>query len=431
MRPLPEVPDLVVVHISDIHFKSSAGRVQDRNKDLRHELLLDLRRQRTHLRKFDAIVVTGDLAFAGKAAEFEIASKWLDVLREQLNIAEKNILVTPGNHDVDRDKVVASTGILGLHARIRACHGDALQSTFANVMSAEEGHQLFEAIALQYGCAVHRDQPFWERDFPLRDGAVLRIRGMTSICVSGWNDDTGANKMILGEIQYALTREPGVEYLTLAHHPPSWLLDQDGAEHYLNTRARIQLYGHKHEHWIEPAGQGIRVVAGAVHPERTESNWIPRYNVLVLNLEKHDNARFLEVIVYPRRWSTEQTCFIGDCDASHLPIRLYRFRIDDSPPSVASPRTDRVALEADEKRRLGYRLAMLAKDLQIRLAQRLELIGCDDLQTDASDFADALLRIAEERQRLGELFDLVEKYHGEINQRENPFAGLVKEEDKR
>ena len=435
-RPLPEPPDLVLVHISDIHFKSSAGTVQDRNKDLRNELQLDLRRQRTHVRKFDVIIVTGDIAFSGKRPEFEIASKWLDVLREQLDMREENILVIPGNHDVDRDTIASSKEILDLHAKLRGCDDNALQSAFADVMSKEEGQRLFDAIAefnafaRQYGCAVHREEPFWERDFSLHDGFRLRIRGMTSTCISGLGDDDRAKRMILGEIQCALRQESGVEYLTMAHHPPSWLLDQDNVQRYLNARAHIQLYGHKHEQWIEPAGKGVRVVAGAVHPERSESKWIPRYNVITLSVRKQDDARFLEVIVYPRRWSNEETCFIPDCDSRLLPIRSYSFKIEDSAPSEASSAPDRAVPSADEKLRLRYRLEMLAKDLQIRLAQQLNLQGPNDLQADAPEFADTLVRIADEQQRLEDLFDLVEKYRGEVNQRENPFRKPHKEDEK-
>jgi len=435
-RPLPEPPDLVLVHISDIHFKASAGGVQDRNKDLRNQLLNDLRRQRTHLRKYDAIVVTGDIAFAGKRDEFNIASKWLDVLREHLDMSEENILVIPGNHDVDRDAIVASTEISELHARIRACSDNELQATFGDVMSKEEGHQLFHAIAefnvfaRQYGCVVHRDQPFWERDFSLSDGLILRIRGMTSTCISGPSDDDRADKLMLGEIQCTLQQEPGVEYLTMAHHPPSWLLDQDTVQRYLNARARIQLYGHKHEQWIEPAGNGIRVVAGAVHPERSESNWIPRYNVITLSMQMKGNVHSMEVVVYPRRWSHEETCFIPDCDSNSLPFRYKSFAIPYSAPSSVSSATEREVRAAGAKRRLQYRLEMLAKNLQIRLAQKLGLLGQNGLQPEASEFVAILIKLAGEQQRLGGLFDLVEEYRGEGNQQENPFRELFKEDIK-
>lgn len=391
-------------------------------------MLLDLRRQRTHLRKFDAIVVTGDIAYAGKRAEFEIASKWLDALREQLDTREENILVTPGNHDVDRDTVSASTQILELHAKLRGCTNTTLQSIFSNMMSNDEGHLLFDAItefnsfARRYGCVVHRDEPFWERNFKLSERVILRIRGMTSICVSGVHDDDRANRMILGEIQCALQQESGVEYLTMAHHPPSWLLDQDDAQRYLNARARIQLYGHKHEQWIEPAGRGVRVVAGAVHPERTESNWIPRYNVLTLSVRRENNTRFLEVRVYPRRWSNEETCFIADCGSNLLPIRSYSFRLDEFPMVSEAPAGGDVTITVnEEKLRLRYRLEMLSKDLQIRIAEQLDLRSPNHLQIDAPEFAELLIRTVEEQERLDKLFDLVEEYHGVVNQRENPF----------
>jgi len=142
--------------------------------------------------------------------------------------------------------------------------------------------------------------------------------------------------MALGDLQCTLQREDGVEYLTMAHHPPSWLLDHDDVTRYLNTRARVQLYGHKHEQWIEPLGYGVRVIAGAVHPERTESKWVPRYNVLTLTLRNEGRHRLLDVIVYPRRWSEEETCFIPDCNKEMLPVRSFTFTLDSVIPPTAA-----------------------------------------------------------------------------------------------
>ncbi len=332
-NPLSQAPDIVLVHLSDIHFRVSHQGIRDRDKDLRNEILIDLRRQRTHLHRYDAILVTGDIAFAGRQEEFDIARKWLSLLCEHLGVAMENVLVTPGNHDVDRT-VADGTEISLVRAHIRASEGDVLQEALAAAVT-DPGSRLLDPIAefnnfaRPLACDVLPTRPFWERRFPLSDGSILCVRGMASTWVSGTGDHVETHRMVLGEIQYALEREAGVEYLTMAHHPPAWLLDHDPACRYLNTRARVQLYGHKHEQWIEDLGYGVRVVAGAVHPDRKEIKWVPRYNVLTLTFRQEDaRRRLLDVIVYPRRWSEEETCFIPDCNHAMLPVRCFTFTLD-------------------------------------------------------------------------------------------------------
>ncbi len=427
-RPLRQVPDVVLVHLSDIHFKATDEGIDDRNKDLRNEVLLDLRRQRTHLHRYHLLVVTGDIAYSGKRDEFLIAAKWLDVLREQLGVPAGNVLVTPGNHDVDR-AVADSAEVAPLRSEIRACNGEDLQATFSRMISHNSIHLLksiqeFNVFAEGLGCAVQRDRLCWTRNVILSDGSTLRIRGLTSTILSGSEDNDREMRMVLGELQCALEREHGVEYLTLAHHPPSWLLDHDAATRLLNSRARVQLYGHKHEQWIEPSGIGVRVVAGAVHPERKESKWVPRYNVLTLTARRTEDGRYLDVIVYARRWSEEETCFIPDCDSKLLPVRLFSFRLDNWQPAGDGTQVPvesdvpRLGLTQDEFRDLRYRLAMLPVEIQVRVAERLDLLGRGGLARDSVPFDRKLLEVATEKMQ--QLVTLVDLYHGELNRSAGP-----------
>ncbi|MEZ0199932.1 metallophosphoesterase, partial [Pseudomonas qingdaonensis] len=67
-----------ILHFSDIHFrKTEIGTTQDPNFHLRSELFHDVVDQSQKLGAPDAIIITGDIAFAGDPAEFEFATQWL------------------------------------------------------------------------------------------------------------------------------------------------------------------------------------------------------------------------------------------------------------------------------------------------------------------------------------------------------------------
>ncbi len=144
LTPLKHVPDIVLIHLSDIHFRSSQQGVPDRNKDLRNEIRIDLSRQMTHLHRYDCILVTGDIAFAGRQDEFETARKWIESLCEDLKVDIGSVLVTPGNHDVDRN-VAGRDEILDIRSKIRAKQGEELQEILTRHI-AEPNDRLFESI---------------------------------------------------------------------------------------------------------------------------------------------------------------------------------------------------------------------------------------------------------------------------------------------
>lgn len=69
------------VHLSDIHFGQEKGGELETHNDVKERLLVDAANQVKSLNlSIDGIIVTGDVAFAGKAAEFKEAGQWLDRL---------------------------------------------------------------------------------------------------------------------------------------------------------------------------------------------------------------------------------------------------------------------------------------------------------------------------------------------------------------
>lgn len=95
---------LLILHFSDIHFrKSEISTAQDPNFHLRSELVRDVVRQSKLLGTPDAIIISGDIAFAGDQDEFEFATEWLRTLCDACGSSMQSVFVVPGNHDVVRE----------------------------------------------------------------------------------------------------------------------------------------------------------------------------------------------------------------------------------------------------------------------------------------------------------------------------------------
>jgi predicted MPP superfamily phosphohydrolase len=96
-----------ILHLSDAHF--SEGSAWDSDPLLR-EAIDYIRREVAAGLTPDLVAFTGDLAYAGKEAEYKLARDWLDRLWAVLpqDLPRDRLLIVPGNHDVDRNLVTRS-----------------------------------------------------------------------------------------------------------------------------------------------------------------------------------------------------------------------------------------------------------------------------------------------------------------------------------
>src|ERR1019366_2935871 len=143
-------------------------------------------------------------------------SGWIEKIRDFVNCPPSGVMMTPGNHDVDRDAIVAE--IEALHESIR--EASSLQerdSIIAAILrDAVQGPQLMASIsayndlARAYDCQVSPEEPFWERDFPLGNRGILKIRGVTSTLISGPKDHSITHKVVYGGAQRTLMRSDNV-----------------------------------------------------------------------------------------------------------------------------------------------------------------------------------------------------------------------------
>ena len=99
------------VHLSDIHFgqEKKGGKVVART-DVRDRLVDDVAAFFTDRRKrggppATGVIVTGDIAYAGKKPQYDAAGAWLDRVAMAAGCPNTSVRVVPGNHDVDLEQI--------------------------------------------------------------------------------------------------------------------------------------------------------------------------------------------------------------------------------------------------------------------------------------------------------------------------------------
>lgn len=327
------------LHISDIHFHKNSGDAYDPDNDLRSQVEIDCKRLERELGSFSGIFITGDIAFSAEADQYVKAKEWITRLSGILGSDSAKVWPIPGNHDVDRE-ITSAISIKNLHAQIRSLNPASFDAELPGYLR-DTGYQnmfyepLKEYIKFAgiYGCEISPKFPIWiDQDLSFTDGTIISIRGLNTVLVSNKKDNTEDNKLFIGSHQLNFEESPNMIHLTLGHHPPDWLMDKEYVSNKLSIKSHIGLFGHKHEQWISPEDEGeinyLHITAGAVHPDRRESGWVPRFNILELSIENKNGNRYLCLKVYSRIFSESQLKFVQDDIPSGGNHRKYFIKLE-------------------------------------------------------------------------------------------------------
>jgi len=432
---------LVLVHLSDIHFSKKSGTsVHDLDINVRNELVLDAKKVAKEIGPIAGVLVTGDIAFSGSKAEYDKATSWLQLFCRAIECREENVWVVPGNHDVDRERANRKL-TRSLHEGIRKQDSNIDKELREILSDAQSAVGLLEPLteynifAGRFGCSISAEKHFWERDLKLACGTAIRLRGLTSALVS--NEEDKRPDIVLGEAQVSVARAPGVLHMTLCHHPPDWLRDHDAVENHLKSKVHIHLFGHKHSQRLDVINGMVRIIAGAMHPERRESGWLPTYNFLELSRRDTDS---IGLRVYQRQWHQPDTRFVTERDPSngkdHREFLWTGFPEATKPEthstvshetkgaevtvSVAGPAIALRATEQDyammlsnPERRLTYRFLTLPFRHQIAIANSLNVLTNEDRALNDERLFQVLFERTTANGILGKLWAETEKHHAD------------------
>lgn len=234
----------LLIQLSDIHFSEPGDAVLKRTAEIAAAVqpLLPLASR-------VIIVVTGDIAQSGKAAEYELASGFIRSVAadiESRHGQSPEIITVPGNHDADFDSP---------RAKVRT---RVLQTLKAEPASNIEMEDVIECVTVfsayeefaqevETGVAV-KHSPIW-RTFTIDvSGSTLQIH-----CVNNaWSCEKRTEPGSLGfpvKIHSECADGGGGLRILLMHHPAHWIASRQYREFRRFTRecAEVCFTGHEHE----------------------------------------------------------------------------------------------------------------------------------------------------------------------------------------
>jgi hypothetical protein len=313
------------LHLSDIHFTiKQSGLGYEPDKNIRNEVLRDVRRLVQQRGAITAIIVSGDIAYAGKRSEYEDAALWLDELCSAAGCTSSAVYLCPGNHDIDQAVLKENDAIGDIHDSIRNVENDAErdQALFKRLRQPAVARMLYSPLEAYNEFAARYESSFLpdvhqfilDHPFLLNDGSTLCLRAVNSALISGLSDNV--RTLMLGMSAFTFQRMDGVEYAVMSHHPPSWLIDGNSAESSFNVKCRLQLFGHEHDQRVHLAKEFVRLSAGSINPHRQEPNWRPGFNWIEISISATEGRRHMHIDVLPREWQRQNESFVPLVDAN-------------------------------------------------------------------------------------------------------------------
>lgn len=305
------------VHLSDIHFGQEKGSELVIHDDVKERLIEDAASLvKKHANgKATGIIVSGDIAYAGKSNEYQDAAKWLDRLAVAVDCPNTAVQVVPGNHDIDRAGISSGCKLM-LEQIIQ--HGDLkLDGFLESELDREVLYGRFAAyrpFAEGYNCPLDRSGGIAsDRRLELAPGRTLRFIGLNSALICAANDIKG--QLLLGVRQLVLPKNIAEELVVICHHPLEWLQDSEVARRYVRSRARVFVSGHEHDpslriDRVEDGCDLMMLAAGATVPPKADNQFTYTYNLLTFDWDSGNDA--LKVTIVPRAWSNDKTDFQAD-----------------------------------------------------------------------------------------------------------------------
>jgi predicted MPP superfamily phosphohydrolase len=243
-----------ILHLSDIHFRKD--REEDFNEVL-HGLNNTIAKMVQEEENPDFVVLTGDIAWSGKNADYQLAEKWIkkDLLKPLRGFDQReNLLIIPGNHDVNRNKITIAAE--GIDSVLR----DGDQHKITNVLEQTKARNLILERQKEYLKFFNHYRsekgkskvPWWHKICKLDSGISIGFAGLATSLIAYGGDSKDYGKLVLGDYQIGAVfnelRKVNVR-IALIHHPVSYLIGEERGSvlRYFLQNCSIVLRGHIHD----------------------------------------------------------------------------------------------------------------------------------------------------------------------------------------
>ena len=271
------------LHISDLHLR--VGHEWSQNLVL-EEMCRNIVQKRDSGLTADFILLTGDIAFSGKAEEYDLAKGFFDQLQSSSGVPQNRMFCVPGNHDIDRSKQTNAFNGARHTLRSRSDVDNLLgdRDELGVLLQRQEHYRNFQESYFSNQSRTWTSDGLAYVSHITVDGVVLAIVGLNSAWLAeGGESDHG--RLLIGErqafdaLKAALdVGEPPHVVIAMAHHPFRLLQEFDRLPIQHRLERDVQFFHHGHLHQAEsrmggPSGsQCLTVAAGATYAGREYDN---------------------------------------------------------------------------------------------------------------------------------------------------------------
>jgi len=275
----------IILHLSDIHIQSSLDPILSKSQEIASSTfsLLPLA---THV----FIVVSGDVAFSGKAEQYELASIFFNKIKGAINketSAPVTFIVAPGNHDCDFGLDSGTRKIL-----IKSIDGNELESIDASVIETCTAIQtpFFQFREQLENNTDAADDRLWRSSKFHVDGKILGFECLNISWVSKIEEEVG--QLFFPVDRYTDKKDDNVDIrLVVIHHPLNWFSQTMYRKFrkFVRNLANVVISGHEHQGNVgvvhDAEAEESAFVEGCVLQEAKNLH-DSSFNIIAIDLEK-------------------------------------------------------------------------------------------------------------------------------------------------
>lgn len=248
----------------------------------------------------DLIFFTGDVAFGqpvsgpgDMAAQYKLAHEFFGRIRHAFGVGheipDENLFIVPGNHDVNRRRVLPSDAEYlerqkDIHEVDKIINEAGAQ--WKSISGRLTEYRTFLSDNGYHHLLTHPEHLIFAANRQVK-GINLGIAGLNSAW-SCFRDGEKGRLWLCGNWQISRLRsELRDSHLTvlLMHHPVNWLTDYEDpvVNPLIENRFDFFLHGHEHDVWVDEKPNGhTRIAAAACYDRSDKENG---YNIVQLDLD--------------------------------------------------------------------------------------------------------------------------------------------------
>ena len=309
---------LLILHLSDIHFKENRNYSDDNI----NALISVLRPSMIEIENV-LIIVSGDLAFSGTKLQYISMRKFLTRIKNCINktyhIDKIEFAIVPGNHDVDY-----------MCGELRRADLEEIKDndSYDSFVSQElKKQQEFFKLARMFGCFTEGELLHQKR-FNVGNSRI-QINLINTGVFSSLDEDQGFHYLSETELT-ALKEQNNSDFIfSVMHHPSAWFYSKiaDRLDTTLHQNSDLIFVGHKHyetTRTVSDSQSSVNILAGGMLSDR--GNWdTSELHVGVLNLD----TRLFDTKKY--QWDVAGKIYVEkDCRT----IKLSKDRFDSNGFSI-------------------------------------------------------------------------------------------------